>query len=492
MQKSFLLSSLLSAALWLCGLSIASAESSLQLYVGAATADITPPEGAPLTGGHDVRFSKGVSDPLQANVVAIELRKDGKRVDSAILVAADLCVIRPGIQAGLREALGDRLGDFPKEKLVMTATHTHTAPVILQNRYKIAPDAVQPKDCVQIIYDHTSDAIEKAWKNRRPVDMAFGLGHAVTAQCRRVVYADGTAKMYGKIDTAEFRGLENLARHDVDCVYFFDKNSSKPMAILVGVWCPAQAGGGSHISADMWHPVREQVKAKQGEDVVVAGFCGPAGDMVPRWLLKKTAENRMIKLRGLSRNEEFGRRIANTVNEVLPVVADQRRGDLPMEHLVRRLELPTHPVKEEEYSEAKAAVEELDAKKEAITSREWRLRNSKRYIVDRYEAQQKGEGKHAVELHALRIGDLAIGTNPFELFVDYGLQIVARSKAPQTMLIQLAGQLDDHGYYLPTPDAIAGGSYSAQISSNPVGPEGGQMLVEESVEAINSLWSEGK
>jgi hypothetical protein len=60
------------------------------------------------------------------------------------------------------------------------------------------------------------------------------------------------------------------------------------------------------------------------------------------------------------------------------------------------------------------------------------------------------------------------------------------------MLIQLAGQLDEHGYYVPTEDAIAGGSYSTEISSTPVGPEGGQILVERSVEAINSLWPEAK
>src|SRR5690606_31366227 len=134
-------------------------------------ADITPPEGAPLTGGHDVRFSKGVASRLQANVVAIEVRQDGQRVDSAIFVACDLCVIRPGIQAGLREFLGARLGDFPLEKLVMPATHTHNAPVILQDRYKMPSDAVQPDDCVQLIYERTADAVEKAWNNRQVAEM---------------------------------------------------------------------------------------------------------------------------------------------------------------------------------------------------------------------------------------------------------------------------------------------------------------------------------
>jgi hypothetical protein len=94
-----------------------------ELYVGAATADITPPDGAPLTGYHDVRCTQTVHSPLTANVMAIECREGDKRIDFAILVACDLCVIRPGIQAGFRAVLGERLGDFPTEKLVLAATH---------------------------------------------------------------------------------------------------------------------------------------------------------------------------------------------------------------------------------------------------------------------------------------------------------------------------------------------------------------------------------
>jgi hypothetical protein len=90
-----------------------------------------------------------------------------------------------------------------------------------------------------------------------------------------------------------------------------------------------------------------------------------------------------------------------------------------------------------------------------------------------------------MQTHVLRIGDIAIATNPFELYIDYGVQMKARSPAEQTFVIQLAG---DSGRYLPTPKAIDGGSYSALPVSNRVGPEGGQVLVEETVKAIRALW----
>ena len=107
--------------------------------------------------------------------------------------------------------------------------------------------------------------------------------------------------------------------------------------------------------------------------------------------------------------------------------------------------------------------------------------------MDRYELQHT-DPKMSVPIHVVRIGDMAIATNPFELYLDYGMQIKARSKAVQTFVIQLTGERS--GTYLPTARAVKGGSSSAIAPSCLVGPEGGQALVDQTVEAINSLWKE--
>jgi hypothetical protein len=84
-----------------------------------------------------------------------------------------------------------------------------------------------------------------------------------------------------------------------------------------------------------------------------------------------------------------------------------------------------------------------------------------------------------------RFDDMAIATNPFELFVDYGNQIRARSAAAQTFLIQLAC---DGGSYLPTERAERGGHYSAFVSSGVTGHVGDRLLVDKTVETIRRLW----
>ena len=105
-------------------------------------------------------------------------------------------------------------------------------------------------------------------------------------------------------------------------------------------------------------------------------------------------------------------------------------------------------------------------------------------VVKRYEIQDQAP-TYSMELHALRLSDCVFVTNPFELFLDYGQMIIARSQAKRTFLVQFAC---DTGRYLPTARAMAAGGYSALIINGSVGPEGGRMLVEASVKAIEELW----
>ena len=106
--------------------------------------------------------------------------------------------------------------------------------------------------------------------------------------------------------------------------------------------------------------------------------------------------------------------------------------------------------------------------------------------MDRFDQQKVDSNPtFAMELHVLRLGDVAIATNPFELFTDFGIQIKARSRALQTFLIQLSGP---GATYVPTDRAERGGGYSAIVESSRVGSEGGQALVEGTVQAINAMW----
>ena len=404
----------------------ASVAASAELWIGASQADITPERPVALTGGMTAPISKGVNSPVTANVLALESRVDGKPAEQAIIVSCDLCVIRPGIQARFRERVAPLLKGFDINKLFLASTHTHKAPAIDQESYDNYTGAMEPREYVPFLFDRMAEAVVKAWEVRQRGAMAWGLGHAVVAQNRRAVYADGSAQMYGKTDVSTFRGVEGYEDHAVDALFFLDAQK-KMMAVAVTVACPAQTDErglcGSQVSADYWHDVRVGLHASYGKELIVLGLIAPAGDQSPHLMVRLASETRMDRLRGLSRTQELGRRIVKAVSETWDVVQADVRVDVPFVHRVERFDLPEHPLSIAEYAEAKKAYEALSAKEKLVGQDYWRKRWNKR-VVDRYEAQKKDGGTvNPIEMHVLRLGDVALATNPFELYTDYGIQI---------------------------------------------------------------------
>ena len=92
-----------------------------------------------------------------------------------------------------------------------------------------------------------------------------------------------------------------------------------------------------------------------------------------------------------------------------------------------------------------------------------------------------------VEIHVLKLGNVAFATCPFELFIDYQHRIQARSPFTQTFFVQLTASSTDATGYLCTERAAANKGYSAISYSCHVSPAGGQKLVESILDRLNSL-----
>ncbi len=465
-----------------------------KLKIGTAVADITPALPVALSGQFYLRIAKTVETPLTANVIALESRDGNRSLDAAIMVSCDLVGIPTGTLKMLRDEVHKQVPELDVRKIFLNAIHTHTAPVLENDleftfKYPIPKKGVlQVEDYNIFFVQRVTEAIVKAWKNRRLGSVSWGLSHAAVAYNRRAVYADGSAKMYGNTKLPEFLNLEGMEDHDVNILFFWDK-SGKLIAMTIDVPCPAQeVENRSAVNADYWHPVREKLRQRFGPDLCVLGWIGAAGDQSPRPMYRKAAEERMIKLRNLSHLEEIARRIDLAVEEAYETVKDDRYVDVQLIHRVETLSLPIRLVTEQEYILCKGNLDKAATQiaadsttaNEELAPMAWN-----RAVVERFEKQRTDpHPKLDVELHVLRIGDVAICTNEFELFTDYGIRIQARSNALQTFVIQLAGP----GSYLPTEKAVKGGSYSAVVQSNLVGPEGGQILVDRTVGLINSMW----
>lgn len=191
----------------------------------------------------------------------------------------------------------------------------------------------------------------------------------------------------------------------------------------------------------------------------------------------------MRKLRGLTPSEEIARRVANAVDEVFEAVRRDVYADVPFVHKSETLRLPLRQVTQAEYDAARKRYAEMSRPGATDPQRGFHMAHD-RNAIERFE-RQKSDPYFSIESHIIRLGEVAIATNPFELFLDFGVRIEARSRAEQTFVVQLAC---GSGQYLPTARGIAGGSYSTAVGSNKAGPEGGQVLVERTLELINSMW----
>ncbi len=452
-----------------------------ELWVGAASTSITPRLPVSLAGQMHTRIATKVESPVTANVLVLESREGGKSRAQAVFVACDLVAIRGGLLEAVRERVSGRVPDIGPQQIILSATHTHTAPTMIDGRYHLTDDRViKPSAYVAFAADRIAAAVETAWKARQPARVGWGLGHAVVALNRRAVYADGRAAMYGRTDRDDFRGIEGHEDHGVEALFFWNQKQEL-IATVINVACPAQAVEGRHtVNADYWHPVRQLIQAKYGPRVVVLGWIGAAGDHVPRPMYRKRAEERMRKLRGTTLLEDIASRIVAGWEEAREGACKEMAEDVAFEHRVQTIELPLRRVTDEEYARVKQEV----ARYADDATKVW-IRNWKQSVLDRYETQKAGRAEpYRMELHTLRVGDVAIATNDFELFGDYGTQMKARSPALQTFVIQLCGG----GTYIPTPRAVAGGGYSAVIESSVVGPKGGQVLTDETVTALRELF----
>jgi hypothetical protein len=455
--------------------------SAATLYIGAASVSITPDKPVALSGQMVTRIAREVQSELQANAMAMESREGDKTLEQAIFVACDVVYITADVRARAREELSARIPDFDVNKLILSATHTHTAPVMREGKYKIPDeDVMRPTEFTEFFAVRIADAAQAAWKARKPAKAGWGMGDAVVGYNRRSFFEDSHGQMYGDISIDSFRGIEGPEDHAVEVLFFWGEND-RLVATAINVACPTQEVESlSVVNADFWHPVREGLKAKYGQDLVVLGWIGAAGDQSPHIRYRKAAEDRMRELRGLSRLEEIARRIIRAWEEACEGAQQEKFDDVSLVHLVKPIELPRRVVTGKEYEDTKAEIAASSMDPNHYRRIAWH-----EDVLKRYERQQAGDIQpYTMELHALRLGDVAIVTNDFELYTQFGIQMKARSSALHTFVIQLAGP----GTYVPTPFAAKGGGYSAIVQSNEVSAEGGQVLVDETVAAVNGLW----
>ena len=452
------------------------------MRVGWGTGCITPEGCVVIAGQAPFRPASVVHDDIFAT--AMVLQSGDTRV---IWVSCDICHPTAHLRETAAAMLAAEIPGFREEEFVLNTTHATacfwlTDREFLMSGYRMPYDKIEPMEktrehvCRGIVA-----AVKEALTHMEDCRAEAASADILTGFCRRVVFADGSAAMYGDVHRPDFRRMEYPDGGPSQFLYFRRCADGKLTGILANVPCPSQADESSlHITSDYWGTVRRRIREAYGEDVRVLTTCRAAGELSPHRLMRSPDHNRMEEW-GPQAAERLGNLVADGILAAEKDVKLTIPADADVRMLNREVDFPVRQTNAEEYAEALAYFADRDNFDENGIEKDW-MRQAK-YAHVRFLWERKPQTYRA-RISAVKLGDAVLYTAPAELFAEYTARITVRFRERALFDVQLA---QDCMGYLPTKEAIEHGGYSALIFNNVTDDRGGELYVEEATALIRQL-----
>jgi hypothetical protein len=316
------------AATWFlaAGRTAQSADEGARVPVGVAEIDITPDYPIRMTGyGNRKTESDGVEQRIKARALAI----GGE--SPAVLVTVENC----GVPASLTEEVARRLQaktGLPRERFVVSSTHTHCAPALRGVLGLIfgVPIPPEQQEVVDRYTRELTDKIEQvaraALDERRPGRLAWGQGSVGFAVNRRQPTAKGVAIGVNAPGPVE---------HTLPLLRASDATGAV-RAVLVNYACHCTTLGGdfNKICGDWAGYACAAIERNHpGAIALVMIGCGADANPRPRGTLENAREN------GEAIAHEAARLLQGTLTPLTgPITARLRRFEIPFGPLPTRAE----------------------------------------------------------------------------------------------------------------------------------------------------------
>ena len=425
------------------------------LRAGFAESDISPADSQFLFGYPYVeRYSTGIHDPLLSCAAYIS---NGET--QLLVISNDVIFVPRETVCSARTAISEQTG-IPADHILISATHTHSAPVTVDYASN-ADDAVVPPadpDYLKILEKGMVEAGAAAYANRTAAEIAFA-------------QADSTGVGTNRRDP------HGPAHHAMPVVAARDIGSKEMLGILfVCSMHPTVLHEDSTlVTADFPGFARQYLKERHNgcPAVYLTGACG---NLSPRHVTTENTFAEAARLgaivgsavdRTLADCEFSGRiELAGATGGIAPAP----RFFPPVEEAKQRLESAEHQFEELRKSgtpqQARGAEVDLFGAHETLTL----AKAEKSGVLEQFR-----QARSPAEVQGLRIGPFFFAAWPCEVFVEYAIDL--QNQAANAFVISMAnGELQG---YIVTEQAAAEGGYEA--SNALFAPETGNQLVEESL-----------
>lgn len=452
----------LASAICLSAIGQTKAPDASPLQVGAASRIINARVGDWVQGAGVPRRATAIHDDLEANALYLSNNQC-----QLLIISCDLAGLDSAFVSRTRDAIGKAVG-MPARNVLIGCTHTHGGPSVLKTNYLMPVD----EDYLKRLADWLVGLSREAVKSAKPGKLGWEKGSAQIGFNRRVCWADGTHTMYGNTKRPDFAGMEGPDDPQHLALFVADANSKVVSVLYHNTTHPTLFYGAGVYSADFPGVTRKLLRAKFGE-IPVLYLNGAQGDIGIDDQINPRKESREEQL------ERIGRQVAD---ETLRLYAGVHYSEHPiLGHTYEDLKVKVRLPEPERLDAARKVLARIDAG-ENIRGQEMIMAFGTVHLQELFGQNPTD----TLPVHALRIGEVALVTQPCELYCQFGLDIKRRSPASITAVV---GLTDGYCGYCPTIYGILGGGYSGQaISWTRLEPNAGYLVVESAGRLLNSLW----
>ena len=413
--------------------------------VGTGLVDVTPRRWpVSMLGSFNDRQATSAHDPLMVRALVLD---DGRT--RLAIATCDTCVIPRDLVDQAKELASRRTG-IPVDRMLMAATHTHTAPTLTD----LNPRVPRDPEYLKLVVESLADGVAQAADRLVPARIGWGVTPLPEeVNNRRWLMREELLgpNPFGRMDRVRMNppaGSPDLLRPagptDPDVsVVSIQTADGKPLALLANysLHYVGDVPPGT-VSADYFGEFARQIENRLAADGVFVAMLtnGTSGDV------------NNINFREPRKSVPIFERIRTVASRVADAAQAACRQmtyheHVPLAMVERQISLEIRKASADELAQAKAVLAEKDDQK---------LPRLARYYAESALAIDEFPDTVNVKLQAIRVGDLGIVSVPCEVFAEIGLELKRRSPLRPTFTIDLA-----NGYngYLPSPEQHALGGY---------------------------------
>ena len=408
-----------------------------ELSAGAAQVDITPIK-LPVTvnGGFLTNKVRIIADRLHSRAIVISDKKE-----TIAIAVVDSCMIPTHLCDAVKEQVFIKTG-ISKNRILISATHTHSAPSVMD----LCLGTDKDEDYSKFLPGKIAESIIRAHSKLQPAKAGWSVfdGSDYTKPRRWAFWPGTGTDPFGEktIRANMHPGYQNPSATGETgptdpwfTLFSLVSENNQPIAVL-GNFSMHYFSGHSGISSDYFGRYSKELSARLGNGCVVALSQGTSGDVWRADYGKPREDSEISIQRYVKELTELSAQSLSTIkySDNLPISMEERRVEI-------NCRVPDE--------------KRLNWAREVAKSIKNNTPKNKAEVYARQALYLHQNPKVEIVLQALSFGDFGITTMPNEVYALTGLKLKSWSPLSTLMNIELANGAD--GYIPPAEQHFLGG-----------------------------------